>query len=69
MKPTSLKPGDCVKFRDSSSVLEFVRRDAREFARPAICWLRFPDGAVCAAADTDVIRRCERVHQESRPRG
>ena len=69
MKPTSLKPGDRVQFRDSSRVVEFVRRDPSECARPAHCWFRDPNGDLCATTDADVIRRCDHVQQEPRPRG
>ncbi len=69
MKPTSLKPGDRVQFRDSSRVVEFVHRDPSECAQPALCWFRDPNGHLCTATDAEVIRRCDYVLQESRPRG
>lgn len=58
MKPTSLKPGDSVQFRDSRHVLRFVRR---ERGRSAICVFENPELGEVTATDADVIRRCERA--------
>ena len=66
MKPTSLKPGDRVQFRDSRHVLRFVRREP---GRPSMCIFEGAEIGTVAATDSDVVRRCERVQPEPRPRG
>ena len=71
MKPTSLKPGDRVRFHDahSSCVVTFERREPSESARSAVCWFRDANGVPLSAPDAFVARRGVRVEQESRPRG
>jgi hypothetical protein len=68
MKPSTLRPGDRVRRRDSPVVLSFVGRDARR----RLCAFRAmeyeaqygpEDSGLCVATDFDVSRHFEAVSQ------
>ncbi|MCG3171847.1 MAG: hypothetical protein CALGDGBN_03553 [Pseudomonadales bacterium] len=54
MTPTTLRPGDRVRFAESRHVLTFIRR---ERGRPSMCVFENPELGTVTATDAEVIRR------------
>jgi len=54
MTPTTLKPGDRVRFAESRHVLTFIRR---ERGRPNLCIFEGAELGTVTATDAEVIRR------------